>query len=189
MLEPIIKGKVRILRPVEFEALETAINKSDHKTIIKTMLYSGMRYIELQRFNKNPDWLMKSSFHIHLPEQAVKKSKRKQKDRYVFLSNAGYEVVSNLIADKDIQITSKSTMNENLQRWAEQSGIGSKGISCKTFRKTWESWLVRCYPKYFPQICLSQGHTEKTSLKHYLNLPFTNKDKEKMQRYVGGIEW
>jgi len=36
------------------------------------------------------------------------------------------------------------------------------GLSAKTFRKTWESWLLFSYPDKAMEIALSQGHTELT---------------------------
>ena len=45
-------------------------------------------------------------------------------------------------------------------------------INNKSFRKTWESWLVFYYPDKALQIALSQGHTTTTQYEHYLNIPF-----------------
>ena len=69
------------------------------------------------------------------------------------------------------------------------ASINTKGLCCKSFRKTWESWLVSYYPDKLPYIFLSHGHNELTSLKHYLNLPFTKEDKQSISEYVRRIEW
>ena len=45
-------------------------------------------------------------------------------------------------------------------------------INNKSFRKTWESWLVFYYPDKSLQIALSQGYTTTTQYEHYLNIPF-----------------
>jgi hypothetical protein len=152
------------------------------------MLFTGCRYEELKRLKQNPKWLSKESGFIYLPEEATKKAKRKFKDRYVRLNTWGFREVTNFL-DKSVKLPTKQTMNENLQRWAEQSGIGTEGICSKMFRKTLESWLMTAYKDYQILVCLNFGHTETTALKHYLNLPFSDKDKTDMQEFVGGIKW
>jgi hypothetical protein len=42
------------------------------------------------------------------------------------------------------------------------------------------------YPERRLEIVLNQGHTDATSIKHYLNMPFTNEDKVAMGEYVSG---
>jgi integrase len=59
-------------------------------------------------------------------------------------------------------------------------------ICAKTFRKTWESWLLITYPHRSLEIALSQGHTQLTQLNYYANLPFTDQDKEDMKEFVMG---
>ena len=50
-------------------------------------------------------------------------------------------------------------------------------VNNKTFRKTWESWLVFYYPDTALQIALAQGHTNTTQYEHYLNIPFDDEDR------------
>ncbi len=45
-------------------------------------------------------------------------------------------------------------------------GDRPRGLSVKSTRKTWESWLVASYPDRFLLVSMSQGHTEFTALKH-----------------------
>src|SRR5947209_12558702 len=52
----------------------------------------------------------------------------------------------------------------------------------KTMRKTWESWLMATYPERMAEICLSQGQTSFTALKHYLNMPFLPEEDRKSTR-------
>lgn len=59
-------------------------------------------------------------------------------------------------------------------------------ICSKTTRKTMESWLTFYYPGRSLEIALSQGHTTVTSLRHYLNMPFTEVDRLQMKEYVEG---
>ncbi len=55
------KFQVRILRPSEWELLRDNLD-IDMKRICTSLLVTGMRYAELQRFRENPEWLDGSSF-------------------------------------------------------------------------------------------------------------------------------
>ena len=66
-------------------------------------------------------------------------------------------------------------------------GLDPGGLGPKTFRKTWESWLVSSYPERLAEITMSQGHTILTSMGHYLNMPFTPEDKQGIRPYVEGF--
>lgn len=184
----IIKNGVRILRPSEFNKLITVIPKHNHQVIIKTLLFTGMRFTEIQRLKQNPDWLFNDSKYIHLPNGASLKLKAKQKDRHVSLSPWGYDIVKSFL-NNGIHLPTRQTLDENLKRWGEKSAIDSKGLCLKTFRKTIESWLITIYPEQTLKICLRQGHTETTSLKHYLNLPFNESDRIEMRQFVQGMQW
>ena len=48
------------------------------------------------------------------------------------------------------------------------------------------SWLMFYYPQRVMEIAQSQGHTQTTSLQHYINSPFTEEDKLMMRKYVDG---
>lgn len=155
MTDPIIKKGVRILRPNEFNQLLDSIPKYKHQLIIKTLLFTGMRFKELERLKKHPDWLFRDSKHIHLPETAIRKSKRKQKDRWISLNSWGYDIVRQFLNNSD-HLPTRQTIDENLKKWAENAGIESKGICLKSFRKTIEGWLVSTYPEKTPFIYLRQ---------------------------------
>ena len=51
-MNPILKGGVRILRPEEYENLRMAIPKMEHQIILDSLLFTGMRYVELERLVK-----------------------------------------------------------------------------------------------------------------------------------------
>ena len=53
---PIIKGGVRILRPSEYKMIRESV-KRDKQILLDCVLLTGMRYEELLRLRKNPDWL------------------------------------------------------------------------------------------------------------------------------------
>ena len=184
-MKPILKEHVRILRPSEYEALREVIPKMHHRIILETALFTGMRWIELERFKKNPEWYEAKIGYIYLPPEASQKKKRKLKERYVYLSSRGKAIIP-LFLKLEKAIPSRITWNENLKRWSEKAGLDPVGMSAKTTRKTWESWLMASYPEKALIIAMSQGHTQLTALNHYLNLPFSDEDKKKIKEYTMG---
>ena len=178
------KNGIRILLPSEYESLLASIPKLHHQLLIKTMLLTGMRFREIKRLHENPKWYDKRGF-IFLNKEGQKKKKARFKERYVKLSILGNEVVSTFINTK-MTIPSRVSLNEDLGRWGKNAGLDTDGLSIKTFRKTWESWLIASMPEKTLEITLSQGHTETTSMKFYINIPFTAKDKEGMKKYILG---
>ena len=169
------KLETRILRPHEYRALLDGCPKTDLRTILKALLYTGVRYIELQRLQENPSWF--DGDFVHLPsEKALKKEKRTQRERWVRLNNQGKMVMEYFIGLKT-KVPAYQGWNVNLKRWAKRAGLDPKALSSKTTRKTWESWLMFYYPNQVMAIVLSQGHTQTTSLQHYLNMPFTESDR------------
>ena len=61
-------------------------------------------------------------------------------------------------------------------------------VNNKTFRETYESWLVFYYPDKSLQIALSQGHTTTTQYEHYLNMPFEEEDRKEIRKWVEGVD-
>ena len=181
----ILKEGIRILTPREYDALKDAARKHYHQIMLDAALYTGMRYIELQRFQKHLEWFQKERRAIYLPPEAQLKKERKFKDRYVYLSNIGMYAVQYFLTLKE-KLPSIQAWNKNLKRWAVKVGLDSNGISAKTLRKTWESWLVVSFPDKIPLICMNQGHTEITSMRHYQQLPFTKTEKEEIRERTAG---
>jgi len=182
--EPILRMGVRILRPFEYEAILRAITKKHHRTMYQTLLYTGMRYVELQRFQNYPSWF--SGDFVKLPHLlAEKKVKRTQPERWVRLNQPGRLVVEYFLQLKD-KLPAYQNWRDNMKRWARTAKINDEGMGTKTLRKTWESWLMFYYPGYMADITLSQGHDTITSIQHYLNMPFTEVDQLQMKGYVEG---
>ena len=181
---PILKGGVRILRPGEYESLREGAKTLENQTRLDVLLLTGLRYVEAQRLQKNPDWL--DTKFVHLPEYAQKKAKRKQKERWIKLSSKGVTVLPYFFKATSPPLPTYGAWTEDLERWAARSGLDPEGMSPKTTRKTWESWMVFSYPERVLEVFLSQGHSEMTSLTHYLNLPFTEVDKLQMKDWVTG---
>ncbi len=142
-----------------------------------------MRYVELQRFQKHPEWFDKKTRSIYLPPEASRKKKRTMRERYVYLSTQGLIHVENFILYVDATPT-REVLDNTLSFWGKKAGLGK--ISVKTFRKTWESWLVVSYPNALSLIAMSQGHTLFTAMNHYLNLPFTDEDVKEIKVRTAG---
>jgi len=184
MPKPIIKGGVRVLRPMEYELLWKGAGNQENQTRLDALLLTGLRYVEAQRLQQNSDWL--DGRFVHLPASAQKKVLRQQRERWIRLSDKGRTIVRYFFKAK--ALPSWSGWSHNLVRWAEYCKLDPIGLVPKTTRKTWESWLVSSYPERFPEIVVSQGHTSFISVNHYLGLPFDRRDKEDMQEWVSGWE-
>ena len=182
MPSPIIKSQVRILRPTEYELLRTGARTLENQTRLDTLLLSGLRYVEGQRLHANPDWV--DGRFIHLPEWAQRKAKRKQRERWVKLSDKGKTVLPFFFKTKPLP--DWKVWTDNLQRWAVRAGLDPRSLGVKSTRKSWESWLLAQHPERTMEIVLSMGHDEVTSVRHYAGLPFTKADKEAMVEWTSG---
>jgi len=176
---------VRILRPWELKKLLKAIPRKTSKTQFEFLLYTGMRYVEAKEIIKRRDLF--DGNNIHLTPAFIRKPKCKIKDRYVKLSPVGVKVAENYF-DNNKLLPHHNTWRENLERWALLAKIDPSYMSTKTTRKTWESYLIFTYPHLRDAIFVSQGHTELVALRNYVNLPFTQQDKDDMRKFVAGWE-
>ena len=175
------KFEVRILRPSEWETLRDNLD-IDMKRICTSLLITGMRYAELQRFRENPDWL--DGRFIYLPKGSMMKVKAKQKERAIRLSDIGKTLISDLFQGSH-PLPELPAFDMKLRRLSKRILEGPP-VNNKTFRKTWESWLVFYYPDKALQIALSQGHSTVTQYEHYLNIPFEEGDRKEMRQWVEG---
>lgn len=156
--------------------------KLDAVTWLDTMLLTGLRYVEAQRLQGNPDWF--DGRFIHIPEMKLFRVRR-QRERWVILNPRGRAVVPYFLY-KTKKLPSWRGLSDNLKRWAKAAGLNPTGLSPKTTRKTWESWLVAIYPHLTVAILRSQGHTTRTALDHYIGIPFTRVDRLEMLEWVEG---
>ena len=179
-----MRMKVRILRPSEYKQLLTGCPKPELKTMLQALMYTGMRYIEMKRFQQYPSWYDGVQF-IHLPRMADRKIMRTQQERFVRLNPPGKLIIEYFINLKRTLPTYQA-WQENMETWARRGGISPNCMFAKTTRKTWESWLMFYYPQQMAQITLSQGHNTITSIQHYLNMPFTETDRLEIKNYVEG---
>lgn len=184
MSQPILKSGVRVLRAEEFEALRAGGMGESEKVQMDALLYTGMRYIEAVRLHESPQWFDPRGF-VFLPKEAVLKSQRHQLERWVKLNERGRIILPIYLQGR--RLPSWQVWADRLKRAADRSNLDHYGLGPKTFRKTWESWLVASYPNRLTEILLSQGHTAITSVGHYLNMPFLQEDKDRIRPYVEGM--
>jgi len=175
---------VRILRPWEVKKLLDAIPKKYHKIQFEFLLYTGMRYVEAMEIKHRPDLF--EGDNIHLTPELIRKPKCKIKDRYVKLNPVGRKVAEEYFDLKQDLPGHWNAWRDNLKRWAKHAKLDPQHLSVKTTRKTWESYLVFTYPEKRDAIFISQGHTALVALKNYINLPFSEHNKQNMIRYVAG---
>lgn len=181
--------KIRIFRPQEWDSFVNSISNAKTRTVYQSLFYSAMRYAELARLVENSEWFHPQKRYIDLPFMAEKKNKQGLKGRYIWLTPMGVEVIRTLTEQYE-RLDDVTIFWQRLQTAKKNfsvSGYLAEGISPKSPRKTYESYLVLTYQqKRFSEICLSLGHTELTALKYYLNLPFSTEDKQLMRKYVEG---
>ena len=169
-------GMIRVLTPFDFDAIREQPKIYERKFLLDLMLHTGMRYVELQRFVKNVNsnndvkWFDPERKLITLPSFATKTGK----SRVVLLTpNFTTQLLQYIEIKGEIDIIAYQSMDDNLKRWAKKAEIKDPSIiAVKTFRKTWESWLVTA-DKNVLKILKSQGHTNSTALEHYITIGFT----------------
>ena len=182
----ILKGKqikTRILRPVEYLRLRVGAERIENQTNLDACLLLGARYLECKNIQQHPDWF--DGDFIHMPWTQKLSKSRHNPDRWIRLSSMGKVIIPYFLDNKK-PLPSVQAWDYNLKRWAEKAGLGKEGITARTLRKTYESWLVFYYPSASNLIFLSQGHATLTSLQHYINLPFTEMDRKEMEKWVEG---
>jgi hypothetical protein len=182
--EPILVKGTRVLGPYESDTLRAGIPKNYLQTIYDVCLWSGMRYIEVRRFWEHPEWWQPGRKAIHLPEEAQKKMKRKQLERYIHPVPPQLENVLGYFHSNP-RPPSQQAWNENLQRWARNASLDPQGISSKTTRKSIESWMISAGTPLHV-VCLRQGHDSLTSMNHYQGLPFTDGEGVEISRRLAG---
>lgn len=167
-------GEIRVLTVEEYKKLENAIPKDDYKIILKVLLVTGMRYIEVQRLYDNPIWYNKQRNIIHLDSNGQKKHERTQKERTIQPLPAMFSDTMKLFFS-GCRPPEQTSWNRDLQRWCRIAGIHPYGISAKSSRKTLESWMISAGIEV-TTTCLRQGHDSITSMLHYQGLAFSDSE-------------
>ena len=177
----------RILIPSEWEALRDSIPLTRLRMVVSVLMFTGMRYTELQAFAGHLRWFDAKNRAITLPGASTKTGKA----RTIHLTPAfSRELELYLKEHKKLEVPGSRTMEENLERWLtprlDIQDIEPWIPTPKTFRKSWESWLLAAgYPSM--AVALSQGHSELISYGHYANLdPRLKSEMEQVKKLTEG---
>lgn len=177
--------KIRILTPTEYDSIDMHIEKPYLRTIFHVCFFSGMRYVEVQRLHERPDLWQKERKTIYIPKELDRKIKRVAPERYI------NPIPLQLESELPYFFTNKKppclkVWDENLKRWAKAGGLDLLGITAKMTRASIESWMVMSKLFDNTEVCLRQGHTELTQLRHYLAIPFTDIEKTEIKKRLAG---
>ena len=174
---------MRVLTPAEYNAIKAVAATPKMQFQLDAILNTGMLYVELQRFAKHPEWHLPNRKLIYLPSKFTKT----RKERNVLLTPIFNETLKMFLGmGNTLYFSSKSTMGENLKRWAIKAKIDNPtNIAPKTLRKTWESWLVTANLSVM-KILGSQGHNTATALTHYYISGFTPQEVEEIIKRTDG---
>ena len=183
----------RVLTPGEATSIRRVISKPSNRALFDLMLYTGLRLEEVRQLVEHPE-----IFDEERRVLVIKSGKKTatQKTRNVILSDKGVEAVRAFLQAPKMPASS-SAWQTNLIRWSKIAGLSPLpgrdneggnvyGITVRTSRKSLESWLLTAYPDRAAWIALSQGHTETTALGHYLNVSFTDQEREAIVEEVRG---
>ena len=193
MVSALISNGSRVLTPEEVSSIRRVISKPSNQALFDLMIYSGLRLEEVRQLVDCPGIFDEERGSIVIRSG---KAKATQKTRNVILSDKGVEAVRAFLQAPKMPATS-SAWQTNLIRWSKIAGISPLpdrsgeggnvyGITVRTSRKTWESWLITAYPNRAVEIAMSQGHTESIAIKHYLNCNFTKEEKSGILDEVHG---
>lgn len=186
--------KTLVLRPSEYYEIRSRCNRK-YQIIFDLLLYTGMRYEELVRLKNHKEWIDFKNKRIYLPGgEGQKKVKRRSVSRVIRLSNQGVKALEGLF---DVELPSKAVVDQYIYRKfrnivpLQKIEVNGKTyynhpFSLKTFRKTWESWLLYYYEGRESFIAQSQGHTVDIQFKDYFAGSLSEKDKIDMKPYVEG---
>lgn len=183
----------RVLTPGEAALIREVISKPTNRALFDLMIYTGLRLEEVRQLIAVPEIFDEERRRLVIKSG---KDKATQKERDVKLCDKGIEAVKAFNKAPKMP-SSSSAWQMNLIRWCKAAGItplpgraddsgNIYGVTVRTSRKTLESWLLTAYPDRAAWVALSQGHTETTSLRHYLNLSFTDEERAAIPDEVRG---
>lgn len=182
MVSALVSNGSRVFTPHEVQAIRGVISKPSRLSLFNLLLYTGMRLSEVKQLADNPaifDQERKTILIVSGKEKAT------QKDRNVILNEKGVKAVSEFLKTP-VYPQSPFAWQKNLIRWCRAAHLAELpnpdhdtnpyGVTVRSTRKTWESWLMTCHEDKAVRIALSQGHKESTQIGHYLNLLFTDEE-------------
>jgi len=193
MPSALVSNGSRVLTPAESDAMRAVIAKPSNRLLFDLLTFTGLRLVEVRQIVAVPN--------VYDPERRsilVRSGKAlaTQRTRNVRLCDRGVAAVEGFLERPKVP-GSSSAWQQNLIRWARAArlvpipGKGHDaynpcGLTVRTTRKTLESWLLAAFPDRATEVALSQGHTEITALKHYLNLNFTPAERAAIAEQVEG---
>lgn len=187
----LISNGSRVLTPLEVKAIRSVISKPSLLGLFDLLLYTGMRLSEVRQLVDNPGIFDEERKTILIVSG---KAKATQKDRNILLNEKGLQAVREFLKCP-VYPQSPFAWQKNLIRWCRAAHLSELpnpehetnpyGITVRSTRKTWESWLMTCHEDKAVRIALSQGHKESTQIGHYLNLLFTDHE---YQAICGEVE-
>ena len=182
--ESISQGTMNILRPDELTQFLEAIPNKQKRFSVKTAFMTGLRLQELVDFSKHPEWLNIKYYAIIIP---AKFSKTKE-NRYSYLTKTFAESLDTYLTfgklwypikknSKNKTIPDYNSWNQWYKRIALKAKLDNPHeVKAKISRKSWESWLIKSDYLHV-KVFISQGHSDLTAFKHYLNMAFTPEQK------------
>lgn len=182
MTSALVSNGSRVLTPHEVYALRSVISKPSLLALFNLLLYSGMRLSEVRQLVENPGLFDEERKTILIVSG---KAKATQRDRNILLNEKGLQAVREFLKNP-VYPQSPFAWQKNLIRWCRAAHLeelqivehesNRYGVTVRSTRKTWESWLMTCHEDKAVRIALSQGHKESTQIGHYLNLLFTDEE-------------
>ena len=151
-----------------------------------------MRLTEVKQLIMNP-----KLFDEERKSMLIKSTKKeaKQKTRNVILNPKGIEAVKEFLKNPYYP-SSPFVWQKNLIRWCRNAHLeelqivehesNPYGITVRSTRKTWESWLIAVYREEIVMVTSSQGHKETTAIAHYIGLNFTEAEYQDICEEVEG---
>jgi len=193
MVSALLCNGSRVLTPTEASAIRSVISKPSSRILFDLLLYTGLRFAEVRQIADNP--VIFDEERGTLSIRSMKPSAT-QAARNVILGEKGAAAVREFIASGRKIPSHVTTWQNNLIAWCKAARLSPLptvpekgnpyGITARTTRKTWESWLLAACPDQIVRITLSQGHSETVALRHYLNVSFTAAEKETIKAEVVG---
>lgn len=195
MASPLFVEGSRILTPDEVTAIRSVIYKRAPRAMFDLLLYTGIRLYEVRQLADNPAIFDEERKQLSITG-TIRKPESTAQVREVRVGDRGCASVRTFL-DLGAKVPgNEATWHMNLSRWSKAAGLvplatattGSNpaGITTRTCRRTWESWLNAAFPAEVARIALSQGRFRTAAIRRYGSIPWTDDEMEAIRREVEG---